>query len=152
MHHNPSTLEALESRRLLAAVAWDGGGDGGSWTDPLNWDGDAVPTISDDVTIDVAADPTVTVGAGNTNEDIAAASITTAEAMYLRGGTLTLGGTFTTSAQVLLGDRGFGRTGMIAGGRLETTAPPASSSPNAAISTASRSPGRWSPTTRRARS
>ena len=116
----PCLTEALEPRRLLAAVSWDGGGDGTSWTDPLNWDGDAVPTISDDVTIDVAADPTVTVGAGNTDEDVAAASVTTAEAMYLRGGTLTLGGTFTTSAQVLLGDRGFGRTGTIAGGRLET--------------------------------
>jgi len=34
------------------AVAWDGGGDGSSWTDALNWDADQVPAGNDDVTID----------------------------------------------------------------------------------------------------
>ena len=33
-------LEPLEDRRMLAQIAWDGGGDGTSWTDPLNWDSD----------------------------------------------------------------------------------------------------------------
>src|SRR4051812_38705188 len=30
-------IERLEVRRLLAAVAWDGGGDATNWSDPLNW-------------------------------------------------------------------------------------------------------------------
>ena len=29
-------VEALESRLYLAAVAWDGGGDGSRWSHPLN--------------------------------------------------------------------------------------------------------------------
>ncbi|HBE70295.1 MAG TPA: hypothetical protein DDW52_19275, partial [Planctomycetaceae bacterium] len=43
--------ELLESRNLLAAVAWDGGGDGTSFGDADNWSNDQVPGISDDVTI-----------------------------------------------------------------------------------------------------
>ena len=60
MSTRPAALaESLEPRRLLAAVAWDGGGDGINWIDPLNWDTDSLPTAADDVTIDVATDPTI---------------------------------------------------------------------------------------------
>ncbi len=48
---NRLSFETLEPRRLLAAVNWDGGGDGSSWEDALNWSTDTVPTIRDDVTI-----------------------------------------------------------------------------------------------------
>ncbi len=37
-----------------ATVSWDGGGDGETWSDPLNWSGDAVPGATDNVVIDVA--------------------------------------------------------------------------------------------------
>ena len=30
-----------------SAIDWDGGGDGVTWTDPLNWDGDVLPTAAD---------------------------------------------------------------------------------------------------------
>ncbi len=53
---------ALEARLSLSMVYWDGGGDGESWSDPLNWDGDVLPGLGSDVVIDVAADPTVVVG------------------------------------------------------------------------------------------
>lgn len=38
-------IEALEDRRLLATVQWDGGplGDGTDWNDPANWAGDELP-------------------------------------------------------------------------------------------------------------
>jgi hypothetical protein len=49
--------EMLEPRTLLAAVTWDGGGDGRSWTDPLNWSADVLPTRSDAVSIGAAAGP-----------------------------------------------------------------------------------------------
>ncbi len=39
---------------LFAQVTWDGGGDGTSWSDPLNWSTDAVPTGSDDVALTTA--------------------------------------------------------------------------------------------------
>ena len=46
-------LESLEQRRVLAAINWDGGGDGSSWANAANWSGDARPGSGDDVTIDV---------------------------------------------------------------------------------------------------
>ena len=33
------------------ATFWDGGGDNATWSDPLNWDGDAVPGVGADVVI-----------------------------------------------------------------------------------------------------
>lgn len=58
-------FEQLEDRRVLANVAWDGGGDGTSWSDPLNWDSDVVPTIADDVTLDVVGDPVIEIDTTN---------------------------------------------------------------------------------------
>src|SRR4051794_8368371 len=56
-----ANLEQLEARIQLSAVSWDGGGDGSSWTDKLNWSTDALPGPADDLIIDVtAANPTVT--------------------------------------------------------------------------------------------
>lgn len=37
-----------------ATKDWDGGGDGESWNDPLNWNPDGVPASGDDVYIDVS--------------------------------------------------------------------------------------------------
>ena len=52
--HSPCAfIDALERRRLLAALFWDAGGDGVQWFDPLNWSGDVLPGPADDVTIDV---------------------------------------------------------------------------------------------------
>jgi hypothetical protein len=57
-------VEALEARRLLAAVSWDGGGDGTKWSDPLNWSNNAVPQAADDVTINVLGSPSIVVSLG----------------------------------------------------------------------------------------
>src|SRR5512145_2099512 len=43
--------ETLESRRLLAAIAWDGNGDGVNWNNANNWNPNQVPTVNDDVSI-----------------------------------------------------------------------------------------------------
>lgn len=59
-----ATLEALDSRTLLASVSWDGGGDGTSWMDANNWSSNALPTASDDVTISVAGNPSITIPSG----------------------------------------------------------------------------------------
>lgn len=37
-----------------ATVTWDGDGDNTNWTDPLNWDTDALPTATDDVDLNGA--------------------------------------------------------------------------------------------------
>jgi hypothetical protein len=57
-----AAAQRLEPRRLLATVAWDGGGDGTNWFDARNWSGDAVPTAADDVVIDVPAQPQIVIG------------------------------------------------------------------------------------------
>lgn len=49
-----ANVEALEQRQLLAQVSWDGGGDGRSWHDPLNWSADVLPTGRDDVRVGLA--------------------------------------------------------------------------------------------------
>lgn len=36
-------ISLLCTSQIAQAQIWDGGGDGTSWDDPLNWDGDAVP-------------------------------------------------------------------------------------------------------------
>jgi hypothetical protein len=72
-------MTRLESRRLLAAVSWTGLGDGVNWDSANNWSTHAVPTINDDVTINLAAsDPTVTI---RTNANCR--SLVSFERMYL---------------------------------------------------------------------
>ncbi|MDA1054544.1 MAG: hypothetical protein O3C40_29280 [Planctomycetota bacterium] len=91
-------FESLESRRVLAAVNWDGGGDGTSFLDPLNWDSDLVPTAGDDAFIDVAAsDPTINVG-GTASVN----SLTTNEAIVFSGGTFTVGTTVEVNSAATL--------------------------------------------------
>jgi hypothetical protein len=51
--------EPLEPRHLLAAVFWDGGGDGVTFMNPANWSTDQVPGADDDVTISVATSPQI---------------------------------------------------------------------------------------------
>jgi len=36
---------------LEGSIEWDGGGDGESWSDPLNWKGDVLPANDDKVSI-----------------------------------------------------------------------------------------------------
>ena len=46
-------LALISSLVAVAAstVTWDGGGDGRTWSDPMNWDGDYVPARTNDVVI-----------------------------------------------------------------------------------------------------
>src|SRR5688572_19799456 len=78
------TGDQLERRRLLAAVSWDGGGDGTNWTDPLNWSTNALPQPADDVTISVGANPTVLIASGTQSIN----SLVTNELIRTTGGTL----------------------------------------------------------------
>jgi hypothetical protein len=82
-------LECLEHRLCFSLVSWDGGGDGISWDDSLNWDSNTLPTSTDDVVIDVPGEPTVRHVAGNTVVN----SITSSEILVLAGGTLTINAT-----------------------------------------------------------
>ena len=113
-------LESLEVRNLLATVGWDGGGDGTSWHDPLNWDTDALPAVADDVVIDIPGDVTVrhTTGATEVN------SLTLAEDFELVGGALHIPTDVTTSGVITMlnGSRLLTAKALVRGigdGRLE---------------------------------
>jgi hypothetical protein len=82
-------LERLEERAMLATVLWDGGGNGTSWNDPLNWDGDALPTAADDVVIGAAGGVTITYPAGTTTVK----SVQSEAGLHIAGGSLTVAGT-----------------------------------------------------------
>ncbi len=90
----PLAVESLEPREMLAAVAWSGNGDGTSWSDPLNWSGQAIPTAADDVTIDVATDPTIQIASGTYSVQ----SLTSNEALSITGGSLSVGTTAEVNA------------------------------------------------------
>jgi hypothetical protein len=95
------TIECLESRLVMASVFWDGGGDGTNWTDARNWSDDTLPGASDEVTIDVATNPTIRLGSGaqsirslvsNEALNITGGSLRVAETAQVNNHALTLGG------------------------------------------------------------
>jgi len=79
---------AAISSSFSATVTWDGGGDGINWTDPLNWDTDALPTAADDVDFD-----------GN---DVTLTANTTVQRVFVDGSAI-----FTVDAGVTLTVSGF---------------------------------------------
>ncbi|MFO7906868.1 MAG: hypothetical protein ACQESR_03205 [Planctomycetota bacterium] len=80
----PMSCEKLEDRRLLATVYWDGEAGDFNWHSPLNWDSDALPGPTDDVTIDVAEEVTIVHQAGTTEIN----SLTSTNKLAIRGGIL----------------------------------------------------------------
>ena len=71
--------EALEARVLFAAISWDGGGDGVNWDDAGNWSNNQVPTLQDDVTINLpGSEPLITI-----RTNAACRNLTTHEPVYL---------------------------------------------------------------------
>lgn len=109
-------LQTLEPRRLFAAVSWDGGAGTLEWNDPGNWSDDQLPTLSDDVTINITGSPTVslsgveqarTLTTGKTlsilgSLEVAQASTVTANVALtgtiLGAGTLTINGNLSWTA------------------------------------------------------
>lgn len=99
-----AAFEKLEDRMLLAAIHWDGGGDGSSWSDAANWSGDALPGPSDHVLI--GSDASVTLG--GRSQRIRIAGLESHGSLTLQGGTLRatdhlrLTGSITLSAHTTL--------------------------------------------------
>ena len=87
------TNDTLESRTLLSNVAWTGNGDGTSWTDASNWSDDAVPTASDDVTIDLSGNPTIEITSGTQSVN----SLSSTDLISISGGSLSVAANSTIS-------------------------------------------------------
>ena len=115
--HHPKIdpLESLESRTLLAAITWDGGAGTANWIDANNWSNNAIPTASDDVTIDIGgSDPTILLASGAR----AVHSLVCNEILHITGGSLTVSTTATISQPLTLSGYGsiIGGTWSGAGG------------------------------------
>jgi RHS repeat-associated protein len=82
-------LESLEDRLAPAVINWDGGpgGTGTNWNDPVNWVGDVLPGVADDIVIGSAfAGITLT-----TSNNVAIHSMTSAAALQVNVGTFAVG-------------------------------------------------------------
>ena len=99
-HSGRPILEALEPRLLLSTVSWDGGGADLLWHNPLNWSGDTLPGLSDDVLIDVPNGDVIV----EILDDVTVRSILGLEGLDIRTATLTVP-TMTVSS-LCLGDQG----------------------------------------------
>lgn len=78
-------LLAMSTCLRAQTVTWDGGGDGVSWHDPLNWSGDFVPGVTNDVVADVPDLVTITVA-----NNVTVRSFQCEEALLISGGTFTV--------------------------------------------------------------
>lgn len=111
-------LGAIASFGLQAAtVAWDAGGDGASWHDPLNWSGDTLPGAADNVVIDL---PGAVVAYNSTTAVTTIASLVCPRELRLTFGSLTITGeaVFSGGTLRLLGGT-FSGAPRIISGRLE---------------------------------
>ena len=80
-----ASFEALEPRTLLSNVTWTGAADGTRWSIAGNWSDDAVPTASDDVTINITGKHTVTIDAST---QATVNSLVSSNALAISGGSL----------------------------------------------------------------
>ena len=86
-------LDSLEPRTLLSNVSWTGQGDGTTWTQASNWSNDAVPTASDDVTINLSGNPTIQITTGSQSVH----SLTSTDPLSISGGSLSVAASSTIS-------------------------------------------------------
>lgn len=77
--------ESLEDRIVPTTTFWDGGGDGVSWQDAVNWSGDVLPGSADDVVIAGAGSVTYSSGTSTVH------SVSTDRTLQITGGSLTTG-------------------------------------------------------------
>ncbi|HVT89053.1 MAG TPA: NPCBM/NEW2 domain-containing protein [Tepidisphaeraceae bacterium] len=86
----------LDPPQVIGAVSWDGGGDGTSWTDPLNWSNDQLPAATDIVTIASGGGVTLSGSQAQVKE------LHSSVPLSLDHATLTVGGDVTLDADTSL--------------------------------------------------
>ena len=94
----PLLLEVLESRQLLATVAWTGSVSN-SWNDALNWSDNRVPLAGDDVVIDLPnVTQPITIDSGSQIVN----SLNCTDPLEIGGGTLTIEANSTISGTLAI--------------------------------------------------
>ncbi len=107
------SFERCESNLPLppGTVSWDGGGDGFSWNDPLNWSGDVTPADGDNIVID-RIDELITVVFNGQPETTQVNNLRSCESLSITGGTLQINGLADIFRETMLSSSG---TLLIAG-------------------------------------
>ena len=84
--------KVIEDRTLLSTITWNTTAhpNGGDWDTPGNWNGDAVPTSSDDAVIDLTSAGNVTLSS-NLNDSVNSLSTNSDTTLKVENGSLTLG-------------------------------------------------------------
>ncbi len=90
--HRHLRFQALEERRLLSIVTWDGGGGDFDWNNPLNWDIDALPGTDDSAVIDLDGTFTVSLSSTVTIASLTLGGGTGAQTLDTTGRTFTING------------------------------------------------------------
>ena len=115
--------------KTAGIVTWDGDGDGTNWSDANNWDGNVLPTASDDVVI-TGSGTVVSNGTAEAKSlvssrllNITGGSLTLSQASALNGGLDLAGGTLTANGNVTLaGTSTWSGSGTLAGTGIVTNA------------------------------
>ncbi|GAB4444976.1 MAG: hypothetical protein OHK0015_46860 [Chloroflexi bacterium OHK40] len=104
---------------------WDGGGDGTRWADPLNWEGDHLPTPAQNVLLDVPGDLTVIVDGyvqsqvrslhANERLRVTGGNLTILQTSILTGSLTMTGGTLTADVSLTLNGGFTWQSGVLAG-------------------------------------
>ncbi|MBZ0267587.1 T9SS type A sorting domain-containing protein [bacterium] len=112
-------LPLLWTGSAAAQATWDGGGDGSSWSDPANWNPDAVPDSTTDVQLDGGAAVVLDVAAETRDLTLDNAAVSGPGALTVEGllswgaATIEGSGAFTANGGILLaegGDKILGRS------------------------------------------
>jgi len=88
-------IELLEDRTLPSSVTWVNTGSG-SWDNPGNWSGNAVPGSADDVSISTSAAATITINSSDT-ESVHSLTTTATDTLSMTGGSLAVAANSTLS-------------------------------------------------------
>jgi len=89
----PEDLVSKDSFELchpINTVQWDGGGDGTSWADPMNWKGDTLPIDGDSVSIRAGSADTIIYD--NSRDTTRITCLDSSESLMVTGGVLELDG------------------------------------------------------------
>jgi len=85
------SIEMLESRDLLARVAWDGEAGNTLWSNPLNWDGNALPIAGDSVVINAPGNVQVVY---DLDHDLQLSELQLSDNLQLINGSIQVSGAF----------------------------------------------------------
>jgi len=95
----PFFIHGFEGEVPIITVNWDGGGDGMTWADALNWEGDQLPVNGNAVVINDPGNPTV-IYDGSLGTTILH-SLESTEPLTLTGGSLEISNGFSWASNTL---------------------------------------------------